>query len=614
MNMANIMKHRQPTDVEQMLAKEKAMATIVATAGEQTAFRAFFDVFTPMLMADLASRETGALRNDVYKHITEISLSEEWKWAERFFVRMAIDGERYDEEMTLGREARVSVLYQYFAEYVNGHRALIDKPLLGWAYWNYEPHFSEHLKLEEEYIEKLIADIDGEELLTTFRSIDGIDVENYRQLMKGSYPSCVAFWEVATDGADYGELPEWIGYISLYLQDAGNMRLLNKLIEQLRYPLLQSTLSYHVSSTEKSFTLLKEAGDDMLRLVFLEMWYRNLAREGSTLQLYENEQPRVNDQILREGRELYKQWNAELGFWVERCLQLLESKTGWNIIFEWYFSDRHSRGSGLYSKEIQNRVNETLEEQLAQAFEPKMLTAGNPNRTFIQFVCEHNLEKLNEKESWMTLRIAIERLFGDIHERPLPKFEASSLHLWRGYAYSFAKTSDELMVGVMRRMNEVRAYFEGYLDEQDSSKTLEKIYRECFMLSSMMLIAELDNIEETIRKAVFEEVVDRLFQQIEAADGDALRASYVVPLQTAVLVSSQIMKDKLAWVLNRTADELPDFYEIMQVVSVTKSVDNVTVAMLKDRWAGEKEVIALRSEQIDGGKIYREIEQWIEGM
>ena len=614
MKMANIVKHRQPMDVEQILAKEKAMESIVTTAREQMAFREFFDLFTPILKAELASKETSALRNDVYRHIAEAALSDEWKWAERFFVRMAIDGERYDEDMTQGREARVSMLYRYFAEYINDHRDLVDKLLLGWAYWNYDLQFSEHLKLEEEYIEKLIAGIDSEELLTTFRSIEGIDVECYRQLMKGTYPSCVAFWEVVTDGADYGELPEWIGYISLYLQDAGNLRLLNKLFEQLRYPLLQSTLGYHVLWTETAFTLLKDAGDDILRLVFLEMWYRNFAREGSTLQLYESEQPRVSSQILQEGKKLFKQWNAELGFSVEDILHVLEPKTGWDTIFEWYFCDRHRRGSGLYSKEIQNRLNEAIEIQLTQVFGPKMLAAGNSNQAFIQFVCNQSLEKFEDKESWMILRSAIERLFGDIHERPLPKFEASSLPLWRGYAYAFARTSDELILGVQRRMNEVRTYFEGYLDEQDSSKLLEKIYRECFTLSSMMLIAELDNIDEAVRKAVFDEVVERLFQQIDAADGDALRASYIVPLQTAVLVSSQIMKDRQTWVLNRTANELPDFYEMMQVISVAKSVDEDTMAILKDRWAGEKEVIALRSDQIDGGKKYREIEQWVEGM
>ena len=146
MKMAIIVKQRQPTVVEQMLAKEKAMESIVATAKEQTAFREFFDLFTLILKAELASKETCTLRNDVYRHIAEAGLSDEWKWAERFFVRMAIDGERYDEEMTQGREARVSMLYRYFAEYINDHCELIDKPLLGWAYWNYEPYFSEHLK------------------------------------------------------------------------------------------------------------------------------------------------------------------------------------------------------------------------------------------------------------------------------------------------------------------------------------------------------------------------------------------------------------------------------------------------------------------------------------
>ena len=68
------------------------------------------------------------------------------------------------------------------------------------------------------------------------------------------------------------------------------------------------------------------------------------------------------------------------------------------------------------------------------------------------------------------------------------------------------------------------------------------------------------------------------------------------------------------WLLNRTVDELTDFYEIMQVISVAKSVDEDTMTILKDRWAGEKEVIALRSGQIDGGKKYREIEQWVERM
>lgn len=74
------------------------------------------------------------------------------------------------------------------------------------------------------------------------------------------------------------------------------------------------------------------------------------------------------------------------------------------------------------------------------------------------------------------------------------------------------------------------------------------------------------------------------------------------------------MKDRQTWVLNRTANELSDFYEMMQVISVAKSVDEDTMAILKDRWAGEKEVIALRSDQIDGGKKYREIEHWVEGM
>lgn len=37
------------------------------------------------------------------------------------------------------------------------------------------------------------------------------------------------------------------------------------------------------------------------------------------------------------------------------------------------------------------------------------------------------------------------------------------------------------------------------------------------------------------------------------------------------------------------------------MISLAKSLDEDTMAILNDRWVDYKEVIALRSEQIDGG-------------
>ena len=611
MKLREMIKYRQPSNVERKLSLDELVAKINVTSEEQQALVHFIETFLPLLIADLSGIETELLRDSVSKEIAESALSMEWKWAEKFFVKKAVDGFQFDEEMTPDREARVCVLYNHLAEFINYHRDFLGKPLLGWAYWNYEEYFSKSLKLEESYLEELIDSIEADELLASFRLIDGFDVEYYRSLLAETYTSSVVKWEVLSNGSDYGELPEWIGYVSLYLQDAGNLTLLGKLFQRLSYPILQSTLSYHVSASETAYNLLKGDNDEMLNLVCLEMWHRDLAKEGATLQLYENRQKGVRRGILKEGSALFRQWKAEIPMSVEQTFKLIETRYGWHTLFEWNFSTKHRQGSGLYTKEIREQVDEFITESLKQAFVPKMLTLDDANQAYLKFVCEHNLGKFNDKNSWYTLKSVIERLFDDIHERPVPKFEAESLHLWRGYAYAFVNTCEILKNDTKNRLNELKVYFEGYLDEEDSSLMLEKIYKESFTLSSFMLIAEMDEIDQVERESIFAFVVDRVFRQIEATYGEGVRLPYLVSLQMAILVASQIMQTQLSGVLQRAAYELPVFYEVKQTIDVAKSLDDETKKILRDRWEDEKEVIKLRSCQIDHGRKFKELEKWI---
>ena len=614
MNRAELLKSRQPTDIERMLLLDERMDGINVSAKEQEAFAHFFEMFVPLLMASLEGKDTVCFREAVSEVIANAPLGGDWKWALDFFVKKAVDGYQFDEEMTPEREALVCTLYQFFAVFINCHQEYLGKPLLGWAYWNYDDYFTNALILEERYIEELIETIDSNELLVNYRAIDGFDLEYYRKLLDESFSSLVVKWEALSDGADYGELPEWIGYLCLYIQDKEYWILLSKLFRFLSFPLLQATLAYQISSSEHVYNLMSVENDDVLCLIYLEMWHRDLAKEGATLQLYKNVQNKVRERIIKDGLVLFKQWRAEIPVFVERVFRAFETKFGLHTLFEWNFSFTHRKGSGLYTKEIREEVDRVITDYLTQAFDPIILSLGDANQSYLKFVCEKNLEKFKDYNSWLTLRNGIDRLFEDIHERPIPKFEAESLDLWRGYSYAFVNTSEDFLESSKKCLNEVRVYFEGYLEEDDSRIMLEKIYKESFMLSSFMFISELDDIDKSEREASFTFVVDRVFRQIEAAYGESVRSPYLVPLQTAILVASQINQNQLADILRHSAMELPDFYEVMRVIKVAKILDERTVELLRERWEDEKEVLCLRSQQKDKGHNYYELKSWMEAL
>ena len=140
-----------------------------------------------------------------------------------------------------------------------------------------------------------------------------------------------------------------------------------------------------------------------------------------------------------------------------------------------------------------------------------------------------------------------------------------------------------------------------------------KVTREVFVLSSLLLMTEDENLIEKDRKTILDEVLDLLFKQIGSCWMEHLQEQYVEALKVAYVVICQVWpKDKQAFE-KRLCMNIDSLYWAAFVLSATETeISEEACRIIKNRWTSEHLVLYVRAQQIHRLNLYNALKEWVE--
>ena len=98
------------------------------------------------------------------------------------------------------------------ANYLNEHADGIDYRLLDWAYFVWHTEFAGTLDLSDDVIDDLIENINADKIKDTRHNREYYDYDG-----------------------DMLDLPDWLAYLTIYLEDRLRYDKLNEIVERLKY-------------------------------------------------------------------------------------------------------------------------------------------------------------------------------------------------------------------------------------------------------------------------------------------------------------------------------------------------------------------------------------------
>ena len=480
--------------------------------------------------------------------------------------------------------------FREMAIYLNEHPENIDAKLLDWAYftWNYE--FAYTLELNENLILALVKEIDSEAIKNTQHNRDYYGY-----------------------GGSYLEVPEWLSFLSIYLEENAFYDLLNKAIEKLQHLPLQDALAHGLVRPETFKELIsaktnlsKEYGEMMLA-----HWYRRTVQEGATLRGYrvlDNNQP-----LAAEGNRLFEEHENNLATKVHSVLKLFYEKIGRNAVERWFYGVNHFHGlSGNDADESESEIRQIIENYLEETFKPNDAMADFANADYLVFL-GNQCEKLKNDGVLTVLDKGYRNFLYTMQIYRLPKFGDDLLEILRGFTLSLR---------LRKNYNaEYANLLECYLTRHEgwgckvSDDYNHKVIRETFVMSALMLMTEDENLLKNDRKKIFDEVMNLLFLQINSCWMDHLRELYVEALKVAYVVVCQVWeKDRDAFETN-LVQRVDNLYWVASVISVGDgTLSENAVKIMKARWEKEYLVMYVRAQQTHRMKMYDWLKDWVAGI
>ena len=477
--------------------------------------------------------------------------------------------------------------FREMAIYLNEHPDNIDAKLLEWAYltWNYE--FAYALELNENLIHTLIEEIDAEAIKKTLQNRDYYGY-----------------------GGSYLDVPDWLAFLAIYLEENGLYDLLNKAIEKLQYLPIQDALAHRLVRPEtfKGLICAKTNLSEEYGEMMLAHWYRRTVQEGATLRGYrvlDNNQP-----LAAEGNRLFEEHENSLATEVHSVLTLFYEKIGRNDVERWFYGANHFHGlSGNNADESESEIRQIIVTCLEETFKPTDAMSDFANTGYLVFL-GNQCERLKDDGLLSVLDEGYKNFLLTFQIYCLPKFGDDLLELLRGFSLSL-----RLKKNYDTEYSKLLGY---YLTRHEgwgckvSDDYNHKVIRETFVMSALMLMTEDEDLLMNDRKKVFDEVMNLLFLQINSCWMDHLRELYVEALKVAYVMVCQVWKNDRDAFETNLVQRLDNLYWVASVIIVGDGTFSGNAAkIMKARWEKERLVMYVRAQQTHRMKMYDWFKDWI---
>lgn len=480
--------------------------------------------------------------------------------------------------------------FRELALYLNEHPEEVDKNLLEWAGFTWEEEFVCTLVIDEAIVDSLIEGINAEEIK---------DTRHNR--------------EYYGYGGGYLDIPDWVAYLSQYLEASGQYERLYRMMEKLVYLPLQDALGYRVQMPETFVEMLKlsEGKEPDFCVMLLSHWYREIVREGGTLRGYEAlgaDQP-----LAKEGQRQFEIRESGIVESFKAVLDTFCAFAGRNTVERWYYGENHFNGmTDSDAKESENEVKQLIEGYMEDTFTMRDAMADFANARYLGFLAKQ-CERLKDEGLINSLETAYQTFLFSPGMYQLPGFGDELLELYRGFTMPLQMrgTHKQRYKGLLR---EYLTRHEG-LGSKIKDDYNNKVYREVFVMSALMLMTEDEDLLESDRRQIFEETTDLAFRQMNSCWMPHLQERYVEALKMGYAMVCQVWKEQREAYEARLVNSVENLLWAVMVLTVGDGkIYDDTARVLKKRWEKEHLVMYIRAQQIHQTRQYEWLKTWIEKM
>lgn len=495
----------------------------------------------------------------------------------------------------VSEEAREKKLFKAWrfremANFLNEYPELVDYKLLDWAYFAWHTEFVGTLNLSDDVINGVIVGIDADKIKNSRHNRD----------------------YYGYDG-DFLELPDWLGYLTIYLEDRQRYDKLNEILQRLKYRPLQNALAYRLHYHETFVEISKISGTTTpeFGVIMLSQWYRKMVQEGATLRSYY----RLDNQhsMASVGQKSFETWESKIKDTLQDIFCYFFGLLGRNTVERWYYTEYRHRGLlNTDFDESETEVRQILNGFLADTFKPSDAMANFSNADYLVFL-GNQCEKYKDHALANTLCEGYSNFLHSMELYKLPVFGDDLMELLRGYSLPIR----------MRKMHlaDYRRLLEQYLTRHEGLGCMIKddynnmVYREAFVMSALLLMTEDDDLLESERKQIFMDVLDILYLQIGSCWMEHLQERYVEALKVAYVMVCQVWTEEREYLEARLVESPLSIYWVVTVLCVGegKMYDEPTRLLLR-RWDNEHLVMYIRAQQTHQLNRYNALKKWIEGI
>lgn len=493
-------------------------------------------------------------------------------------------------EKTRSKGTEKAWRFREMAIYLNEHPEEVDKNLLEWAGFTWEEEFVYTLAIDEAIVDSLIEEINAEEIKDTWHNR-----------------------EYYGYGGGYLDIPDWVAFLSQYLEASGQYERLYRVMEKLVYLPLQDALAYRVQMPETFVEMLKLSGgkDPKFCVMLLSHWYREIVREGGTLRGYEalgGDQP-----LAKEGQRQFEIRESGIAESFKTVLDAFCALAGRNAVERWYYGENHFNGmTDSDAKDSENEVRQLIDGYLENAFTVRDAMADFANARYLGFLAKQ-CERLKDEGLINSLETAYQTFLFSPGMYQLPGFGDELLELYRGFTMPLQMrgTHKQRYKGLLR---EYLTRHEG-LGSKIKDDYNNKVYREVFVMSALMLMTEDEDLLESDRRQIFEETTDLAFRQMNSCWMPHLQERYVEALKMGYAMVCQVWKEQREAYEARLVNSVENLLWAVMVLTIGDGkIYDDTARVLKKRWEKEHLVMYIRAQQIHQTRQYEWLKTWIEKM
>lgn len=608
-------RHRTPSRMESIENMHGAIVSILKQDVKMQKLKTAVASIAPLLLAyidtDVKPEEktlVSILQSDdkVFSTIRE----DAYAFCESAFDFTITRGYNHKEEDKLGQT--LELWYYLFAEYLNEDKTRITRKVLEWAEMHWHLEAFDILELPDDLVKSIVDSIDGESILSEFMSRADID-----RIIEKQKDDSFEAWEDLARVTHYIDIPEDISYQSFYASYKGNVALMVDIFRRMKFVCLQTSLLLHSCNADFLEQLMLDetvTGNKVNVFVLLDAWYYNIKTEYSGLLLYEESQG--DKDSIREGNKLLTELTEALSERVKEMIEhVIEKLGGSKDLYLWYFTRNYYREDAFETldKKAENFIRGTIEHNMRALLRIEDIRPDIGKQGYLQFVSSDytKLEALGQ-EGYDNLFEAYNSFLFSKDYYVVMALDTMCVSLFRGFALAFWKQGGDYVARADELMDKVQVPYEGWKLRM-GGETHRLMNREAFVLSSLIMLQEFDEILPATLNTLRERVINRLMIQVHACWYDTLDSSYLVPLKLAETLLSQFETTTTCKNYElRLIDAVGNLELICKILELNNNglTDDVKTR-LSSLWNDQSEVLKIKYEQMHCAGNYRLLENMV---